>query len=127
MEYLGVSRQAVYDSRARNKFPGNRGHRRSKRLLFPAEEIEKGRVLVEAGEDPDLPEEITADVEVAILWALGGIERKLGRIAHSLDVIAGWTPTVKVDVHNPPRHDDGGGGHVPQPTPEPSEPEMINE
>lgn len=83
MEYLGVSRQAVYDSRARNKFPGNRGHRRSKRLLFPAEEIERGRAMIEAGEDPD-PIEETADVALATLWQLQAIHKTLRAIYNEL-------------------------------------------
>jgi hypothetical protein len=83
MEYLGVTRQAIYDSRARNKFPGNRGHRRSKRLLFPADQIEEGKRLVEAGEDPD-PIEETHDPTVAMLWQLQAIHKTLRAIHNEL-------------------------------------------
>ena len=82
-EYLGVSPQAIYDSRARNKFPGNRGKRRGKRLLFSAEAIEQGREAVEQGIDPDAPE-TTNDVNSAILWALQGIKRTLDAMHNEL-------------------------------------------
>jgi hypothetical protein len=78
-EFLRIDRQSLYDSRARGKFPGNRGHRRGKRLLFPASEIEEGKALVEAGDDPDLPDE-TADPTVAMLWQLQAIHKTLRAI-----------------------------------------------
>jgi hypothetical protein len=84
MEYLGVSRQAIYDSRARGKFPGNRGHRRAKRLLFPAHEIEEGKAMVDAGDDPDPERETTNDPTVAMLWQLQAIHKTLRAIHNEL-------------------------------------------
>jgi hypothetical protein len=79
-EYLGITRQAVYDSRARDKFPGNRGSRKSSGdLRFPSEAIEQGKALVDAGENPDRPE-TTDDGTTAILWALEGIHKTLRAI-----------------------------------------------
>lgn len=83
-EYLGVDVAAVYDSRRSNEFPGNRGTRRGRRLMFPSEAIEEGRRAVEEGRDPD-EGRTTNDVNTAILWTLQGIEAKLAAILKELE------------------------------------------
>lgn len=82
-EYLGVTEQAVYDSRRRQKFPGNRGSQHGRRLMFSSEAIEAGKQAVEAGEDPDAPE-TTDNATQAILWALSGIHTTLRAIHNEL-------------------------------------------
>jgi len=104
-EYLEVTEQAVYDSRRRHKFPGNRGHRRGKRLMFDSDAIEAGKQAVEEGRDPDAPE-TTEDPTEAILWALGGIHETLRAIHNELraqrpqyfDVELLETTTIEVEM-----------------------------
>lgn len=82
-EYLGVTEQAIYDSRRRKQFPGNRGSQRGRRLMFPSEAIEAGKLAVEEGRDPDTPD-TTDDATTAILWALEGIHKTLRAIHNEL-------------------------------------------
>jgi hypothetical protein len=96
-QFLGVSPQAVYDSRARNKFPGNRGVRRGKRLMFDSETIEQGARAVEEGIDPDSPE-TTNNVNTAILWELGGIHKTLRAIHNELRALAPYKVAYTVNT-----------------------------
>lgn len=94
-EYLGVSTQSIYDSRTRNKFPGNRGSRRGRRIMFPSEAIEAGKLAVEAGEDPDAARTIDDPTE-AILVALGGIHDTLRAIHNELRAQRGTFYTAEL-------------------------------
>lgn len=72
-EHLDLTVDDVYRTRRENKYPGNLGVRRGRRLMFDP-------VLVENPPEP----ETTNDPTVAVLWELQAQTRLLHQIIHEV-------------------------------------------
>lgn len=75
-DHLGITVEAVYQSRREQRFPGNLGVRRGRRLMFDPDHIA----------NPPTPES-TSDPMVAALWEIKGVRKIVNKIDRDIQAL----------------------------------------